>query len=777
MKIVNISTHSLVDFLLRRGSIDNRVYNKSSMAEGTRIHLRYQQMQNGSYLSEQELICTVDYEDYEFIISGRADGIILRKDYPIIDEIKSTVMDLNEFYNEQKDWHLGQAKLYAYMYAKEKELDTIGVRLTYISQRDEEDKLILNFKYDLFELEKFVVDLITQYMEFYRQIDAHIEERISSSNSLEFPFKEYRKGQRELAKYVYGTIINDDTLFIEAPTGIGKTMSTLFPAVKTFSCSNTDKIFYLSAKKVAKEVAFEASKILVKKGLKARCIKFSSKEKMCMTDLGHCNPDECPFALGYYNKIKEVLNELINNEDIIDETVINSYAIKYTVCPFELQLDASLFSDIIICDYNYLFDPLVYLKRYFDDAKTNYVALIDETHNLVDRSRDMYSTSISLKTLLNVKYKMKKLKHPKFKKALKKGILYLSEFSEGTDIVMVEGNIDVKLNSILNQLFKQGQDILKNYQSFVNEDFLNFFREVNEFLKISEYVSNDFKMYYERTIDDVIVNIRCVDSSKLIAKTLKKLKSAVFFSATLTPIDYYVKCLGGNESTPVIKLESPFPSEHLLTLVRNDISTRYRDRELSYKNIALTIESVIKKRKGNYLVFFSSYQYLENVYMHLNLSDDINCIKQTRDMTDGEREEFLSHFVIEPNKTTLGLAVLGGVFSEGIDLVADKLIGSIIVGVGLPQISFERDLIKEHFDEQEMNGYDYSYVNPGITKIIQAAGRVIRSEKDIGVVVFIDDRYTYSKYRDIINKQYKNCHYVSSINEIERKLTIFWQDK
>lgn len=777
MKIVNISTHGLVDFLLRRGNIDNRVYNKSSMAEGTRIHLRYQQMQNGKYLSEQELSCSLEFEDYTFIISGRADGIILGNNYPIIDEIKSTVADLNEFYNEQKDWHLGQAKLYAYMYAKEKRLDLIGVRLTYISQKDEDDKLILNFKYDFLELEEFVFDLITQYMLFYSQIDSHMEERMVSSCNLEFPYKEYRKGQRELAKYVYGTIINDDTLFIEAPTGIGKTMSTLFPAVKTFSCSNTEKIFYLSAKKVAKDVAFEASKILIEKGLKARCIKLSSKEKMCATGHGHCNPDECPFAIGYYNNIKDVLNEIINKEVIIDETVINEYSMKYTMCPFELQLDTSLFCDIIICDYNYVFDPLVYLKRYFDDTKTNYVALIDETHNLVDRSRNMYSSSLSLKMLINLKYNFKRVKHPKFKRALKKAILHLENFKDEENIVMVNDDFDGSFYSILNQIFKQGQDILKNYQNSVNEEFLEVFRNVNEFLKISEFISSDFKLYYERKDGDIIANIRCVDSSKLIAKTLKKLKSSIFFSATLTPIDYYVKCLGGNDDTPVIKLESPFPSEHLLTLVRNDISTRYRDREYSYKEIARTIESVINKRKGNYLVFFSSYQYLDNVYNHLELSSEIHCIKQTRDMTDEEREEFLSHFVLIPNKTTLGLAVLGGVFSEGIDLVSDKLIGSIIVGVGLPQINFENDLIKNHYDEQEMNGYDYAYVNPGITKIIQAAGRVIRSEKDVGVVVFIDERYMYNKYRNILNKQYKNCYYVSSTNEIERKLTTFWKDK
>lgn len=777
MKKVVLSTHGLVDFLLRRGSIDNRIYNNASMTEGTRIHLRYQQIQNGSYLSEQELKCSIEYDDFLFEITGRADGIIVGKEYPIIDEIKSTVADLKEFYEEQKEWHLGQALVYAYMYAKENSINRMGVRLTYISQRDEEDKLIINFSYDFDEIESYVMNLIKEYVAFYRMIDMHNIDRIESADRLEFPYKEYRKGQRELAKYVYGTILNEDTLFIEAPTGIGKTMSTLFPSVKTFSCCDTEKIFYLSAKKVAKDVAFEAAKTLLANGLKAKCIKISAKEKMCLSERGHCNPDECPYALGYYNKIKEVIKEIIQKEKLIDENVITKYALKNEMCPFELQLDVSLFTDIIICDYNYLFDPMVYLKRYFDESKTKYVALIDETHNLVDRSRDMYSCELSLDSICTLQYKFKKMKHPKFKRALKKLVIYLSKFQNGDMYQIIESDFDSELYQILNLVFKHGQDILKNYQNYVIDEFLQVFRDVNHFLKLSEFISSDFKLYFENANEDVIVHIKCVDSSKLISKTLKKLKASIFFSATLTPIDYYVKCLGGNDDTPIVKLESPFDSNHLLTLVRKDISTRYKDREFSYKEIARTIESVIKKKKGNYLVFFSSYNYLDNVFDNISLENDINLIRQTKEMNDKERDDFLSNFVSEPTNTTVGFAVLGGVFSEGIDLVSDKLIGSIIVGVGLPQISFERDLIKEHYSSEEMNGYEYSYVNPGITKIIQAAGRVIRSDDDIGVVVFIDDRYMQMKYRDIIRKQYPNSFYVSSCKEIEDKLEIFWKEQ
>lgn len=776
MKEIVLSVHGLVDFLLRSGNIDNRIFNNSSMAEGSRVHLRYQQIQNNNYLSEEELSCEIVVDDFKFVISGRADGIILGKKTPIIDEIKSTVIELEKFYEENKNWHLGQAKVYAYMYAKENELDTMGVRLTYISQKDDEDKLIINFSYSFDELEEFITNLCVDYLSFYKMIDLHKNQVKISADALDFPYGNYRPGQRDLAKYVYGTILNEDTLFIEAPTGIGKTISTLFPAIKSIPKCGSEKIFYLSAKAMAKEVAFDASKLMLEKGLDAKVIKLNSKEKMCFTGEHRCNPDECLFAIGYYDKLRSILTEIVQNESLINDEVIYKYANRYQVCPFELQLDVSLFCDLVICDYNYLFDPIVYLKRYFELSKTNYVALIDETHNLVDRSREMYSTSLELDEFLKVQKKFKKFKHPKFKRSLKKIIVYLNDINECEDEYMIqEEDFDPYFYELLMNYFKQCQDILKNFPEVNYDIFIDNFRNVNRFLKISEFISKGFITYYQKDKDNLFAHIKCVDSSKLVKDTLRKLKSSIFFSATLTPIDYYVKCLGGNDDTPIMKLESPFPSENCLTLVRSDLSTRYKDRINTYKEISKTIDLVIKKKVGNYLVFFSSYQYLEEVYSRMEFDPNIRYIKQTRDMEDKDKNKFLSYFEVDPTKTTVGFAVLGGIFSEGIDFYSDKLIGAIVVGVGLPQISFERDLIKEHFDSEEINGYEYAYVNPGITKIIQAAGRVIRSENDKGIIVFIDDRFKQFKYRNILQKQYKNNQYVTNERQIEFLLEQFWK--
>ncbi len=776
-KEIVLSVHGLVDFLLRRGDIDNRIYNSNAMSEGTRIHLRYQQIQSGEYLKEHYLETKLDIDDFTFVLSGRADGIIVNEDKVIIDEIKSTVSDLDKFYEEQKEWHLGQAKVYAYMYLKMNNLKKCGVRLTYISQLDFSDKLILNFTYSFEELEEFIVDLCKKYLVFYTSLYKHKLLKKHTAKELSFPFENYRPGQRDLAKYVYGAILNNESVFIEAPTGIGKTMSTLFPSVKAFSSLDIDKIFYLSAKNVAKNVAFDACKLLIKKGLVIRAIKLSSKEKLCRCDSRKCNPDECPFTKGYYDKLMSVISETIKKYDTIDENIVNQIADEQLMCPFELQLDLSLYCDVIICDYNYLFDPLVYLKRFFEQEITPYVALIDEAHNLVDRSRDMYSATLDNNMLKNLRHEFKRFKALSFKKSLRKLINYIDEQKENIDeeYIRVEENFDSKFYSLVENAFKNFQDIMKNFPEYTTNLFLESFRMLNRFLKISDYIDESFALYYQIIDEEVGVNIRCVDSSKLVKHTLSKLQASIFFSATLTPIDYYISCLGGDEFTPKVILDSPFDKNNLLTIVRDDISTRLKDRNLSYDEIAKTIESIVSQKKGNYLVFFSSYQYLKDVYACLEENENIKYIVQEREMEEEDRNRFLDNFALDPKITTVGMAVLGGAFSEGIDLTSERLIGAIIIGVGMPTISYERNIVKDYFQENGKDGFDFAYVFPGMNKVMQAAGRVIRGEFDIGLVVFIDDRFSYWKYKALLKEQYKYPYHVKDTKKIKEIVSSFWE--
>lgn len=771
MKKLYLSVHTLVDFLLRSGDIDSRIFNNASMLEGTRIHLRYQKMQEGNYLSEEKLTGIINYEDYEITLEGRADGIILGGKRIIIDEIKSTVAPLDEFYETQGNWHLGQAICYAYLYALDHDEKEMEIRLTYISQHDD-SKLFKSFIFDFDELKERVYSYIEDYLSFYKRQEYHNQLRNTSADNLEFPYGEFRKGQREVSKYVYSVCKNGGEFFFEAPTGTGKTISALFPAVKTFSDEKNEKIFYLSAKNQTKEVALNAVKAMVDKGLNVRSILISSKETMCQCEATTCNPDECIFAKGYYSKLRKALDELSEENQMHDTDSILKYAIKNEMCPFELQLDYSLLCDIIICDYNYLFDPLVHLKRYFDDVNTPYFALIDEAHNLAERSLDMYSCELCEDDFLLLQKIFKSHKHPKFKRALKKLIKSFADFKSEDEYFIVDGDLSIDFYSILEEFFKVSQDILRNYEEYVSEHFISCFRAVNRFIKIHDYFNESYKIYYQQ--DNSTLYMRCIDASKFLHDTISKIRGAVYFSATLTPMPYYIKRLGGDSDVPTMKLPSPFSKKNLLLLVRGDISTRYKDRHRSYQKIVDSIYSLVKQKVGNYLVFFPSYQYLNDVLNLYPKEDNVNIIVQTKEMDRLQKDIFLNNFKKNPDNTTIGFAVLGGSFSEGIDLTNDKLIGAVIVGVGLPGICFERDIMKEYYDSKEESGFDYAYTNPGMNKVMQAAGRVIRTKDDVGVVLLIDERFLTRKYQDLFKVEWSHYIDVYSEDEIVSYTSRFW---
>lgn len=777
-KKIKLSVHNLVDFLLRSGSIDSRVYNKTSMTEGSRIHAFYQKKQGDNYLAEYYLEHCFTVDGFEVTLQGRADGIILFKHEVIIDEIKSTVIDLKTFADEQGDWHLGQAKCYALMYGLEYQLTSVGIRMTYIHQGTDE-KMIRQTTYAISDLSDEIHDLIRRYLEFYNIIFRKTEARNESAKGLRFPFNSFRIGQKELAKYVYAIARQGGTLFVEAPTGIGKTISTLYPFVKSFSDETTDKIFYFTAKTSGKEAASQAMSILKNKGLDASFVTITAKEKICFNPGAGCNPDECPFAKDYYNKVNDVIKTMILSASTFDYETITKYAFDANICPFELELDLSIFTDVIICDYNYLFDPLVYMRRYFEETQGNYLALVDEAHNLVERARDMYSAELTVHSFNLMKKSIKKLEHKKIKssiRSLQKHFKTLID-TEQEEHTILAGH-DLKFYRSLNTFLLAGQDILKNYHSFVTDDFLDFYFGVNKFLKLFDLYDDSFVTYTHRYgKKDLSIKIFNLDPSRHIRRNLNKVHSRVLFSATLSPINYYVDVLGGMATDPVLMLPNPFPPENRLLMIAPTVSTKYKHRQDTFGEIADYIERFISHKIGNYLVFFPSYQYLNDVSSILMANPELNIITQTKDMKDDEKEAFLDRFVLNPTRTTIGLAVLGGAFSEGIDLAEDRLIGAVIIGVGLPQLSFERDLIRHHYDKNEHNGFEFSYVNPGMNRVMQAVGRVIRSETDRGTVLLIDDRYLQARYRNLFKQEWTNYQVVTSAEDIDELVAKFWSKK
>ena len=774
-KVLTLSVHQLVDFLLRVGDIDNRVYNATTMNEGTLIHAMYQARQNKNYISEYQLKDSFKVNGFEVILEGRADGIIVHDDDVIIDEIKSTISNLEDFYNEQREWHLGQAKCYALMYAREKKLDHIGIRLTYINQLDK-SMMVKDFSYLTSELEKDITNLLDEYTTFFQIIYDRTVARNESAKDLAFPYPSFRSGQKKLAKYAYGVAQNGGILFAEAPTGIGKTISTLYPFVKSFASGDNEKIFYLTAKNSGKEMAFNATKLMVEKGLQASGISIMAKDKVCLCPGKACNPDECPFAKGYYSKIKDIIKESISKYKLFSTDDVVEIAKHYAVCPFELSLDLSLYVDVIICDYNYFFDPMVYLKRYFDTDASNMLVLVDEAHNLVERGRSMYSASFDSFKYKQVKKSLRHFEHKKIKNAMKR---ITKLFAEYEDLPNGNHKIDMLNKTQLNAIqafLLAASDVNKNHHTVVTDEFTDFYFDLNKFIKLLDFYDETFSLYVSKRDKDVKVNLYCIDPREHLKRTLDQVKGKVIFSATLSPSDYYIDMIGGEKTDPVLFLESPFPKENLRLMVAPKVSIRYKNRADTIKEVSEYIRELVHGKLGNYFVYVPSYEYLESLVPYLQ-DEEFELIIQEKDMSELEKEQFLTCFVDKPSKTTIGLAVVGGAFGEGIDLVGERIIGVCVVGVGLPQLCYERDLIRDYFNIVENNGYDYAYVAPGMNKVMQAVGRVIRSESDRGVALLIDDRYLTETYHDLFKNIYSNYEVVTSKKDVKNQVENFWEIK
>ena len=785
MITLSLSVHQIVDFLFRSGDIDDRIYNTSSMLEGTRLHKFYQDRQGNNYLKEYYLKYIFYVDDYELIVDGRSDGIILG---PIvtIEEIKTTVDDLDHFFKENEMWHLAQAEFYAYIYAKTNNLNKINVSLMYFSQ-NKKDRLKKIYNYDFDILEQKIYCYLNDYLSYQKTF--LIKERIrdESLKNLSFPFPFIRNGQNELIESTIECVFNHTSNFVEASTGIGKTISTLYGSLCLMKDKRIDKIFYSTPKNSGFLSAINALNIFKNKDVRLTSVEIIAKDKACLNKkrIGKCNPDECKFTIGYYDKLKEVIKEIVLNNDIIDANLIKKYALKYTMCPFELSLDLSLLADVIISDYNYLFDPISQLKRYFESPDKQYkmIALIDEAHNMVNRSVDMFSSILSSSSFFKALTDLKKIRNKQIMKiynSLEEYFNYYLEFdfSEQKEFILDSLNIDFVL-----RLKKYNEEIKKyrlKHKKFKSENVDNFNRDLYRFLLIYDYYikyKDQYKLFIRsEKEDEITLNMMCLDASKFIVSSLNHFEGSIFFSATLSPIDYYINLIvNNNNNVKTLSLPSPFKKENFKVLVDNSTSFIYKDRLLTIDKIRDYILTFSKKRKGNYMVFCPSYKYLETLKLVLK-DDDLNIIYQEKNMTNVSKDLFLNEFKEKVNKTTVGVVVLGGIFSEGIDLVGDRLNGVIILGIGLPSISFENELKKEYYNSLSYNGFEYAYINVGINKITQALGRLIRSENDKGIALLIDYRYKNKTYIPLFNDKWSNHKVIKNKYELEDELDKFYKN-
>ncbi|MDO5047310.1 MAG: ATP-dependent DNA helicase [Anaerococcus sp.] len=773
--IVKISVRNLIEFLMRSGDIDNSFRDNNRMIKGIRAHQKIQESYGKNFKKEVSLKNKTSLGGVDFEVEGRADGILYKNGSYMVDEIKSTTRPLSQIDGENK-LHWAQAKCYGYFLIADKNLESISISLTYVSTEDYRNKV---FKKDFSkdDLNDFYMSLLGDYLNFSKIISTNISMRNETANALAFPFENYRKGQRKMAVGIYRAILDEKKLFIDAPTGIGKTISSIFPAIKSFGENLSDKVFYLTSKTTTGKEALKAIKLLVKKGLYIRAIQLSSKERICLNDEVKCNPKDCPFAKGHYDRVNSGLVEILANEDILGFDLIRSYAEKYRLCPFELQLDLSTYSDFIICDYNYVFDPNVYLRRFFEDNLSEFIFLIDEAHNLLDRSRDMYSASLKDIDFILLKDYFDIKKHKIIIKNIDHVIDYFSEAYKkyGQKLVYYTSShldtIDEKLLNLQSSLEKF-LIIEKDHKAY--DEILKIYFDINRYLRISENFTGGFyNVITYKDIEDIkIFEIKCVDPSSVLKNKYNLARSSIFFSATLSPLRFFINLLGAKDSLK-LRLNSPFdPNKQLV--IQKSISTRYQDRKFNREKIVQEIEDFVSAKKGNYFIFFPSFKYLNDVADFYKKRYKREIIIQDANMSQKQRKKFLDKF--SKSKANIGFVVLGGIFSEGVDLIGDRLIGAMIISVGMPGLSFDRDLIKKHFDQEGLNGFDYSYTYPGINKVFQAIGRVIRSESDRGIIYLIDDRYRWDKYIRLFPRTIGNIHYLEKDQPATEIISKFWSE-
>lgn len=776
--IIRISVRSLVEFILREGDIDNRVsgsMEKDAMLLGGKIHRKIQSRMGTNYTAEVPLKIQMPCDGFVLQIEGRADGVLKDDGKVLIDEIKGILRSL-EHLEAPVPVHLAQAKCYAYIYAVQNSLKCIDVQMTYCQMETEEIRRFCQ-EFEFQELQTWFQDLVTQYEKWAKFEIEWRNVRNDSIRQIEFPFP-YREGQRDLVASVYRTILRKKKLFIQAPTGVGKTMATVFPAVRAVGEGLGEKIFYLTAKTITRTVAEQAFSLLKEKGLLYKTITLTAKEKICFCEEAECNPDACPYAKGHFDRVNDAVFDLITHSGDWSREVLEEQAKKHMVCPFEMSLDVSNWADAVICDYNYAFDPQAHLKRFFSESgKGEYLFLIDEAHNLVERGREMYSASLYKEDLLEVR-EMVKAEDPKLAKGLSEcnqQFLELKRECEHYQILKSVSHIALKLMNVLSKL----EDYLEECKDAEKKKrVLDFYFAVRSFLNIHDIMDENYVIFSEMMEDGRFqIKLFCVNPAVNLQNYLEQGNSTIFFSATLLPVHYYKKLLSVEKDDYAVYAHSSFPQENKFLFIGTDVSTRYTRRgESTYQRFARYIAVMAEQKKGNYMAFFPSYRFLEEVHTcFLECVDhEVDSICQVSYMDEEQREEFLEEFEQEREKSLVAFCVMGGIFSEGIDLTDDKLIGAVIAGTGLPQVCTEREILKQYFNAADMDGFDYAYLYPGMNKVLQSAGRVIRTESDRGVILLLDDRFRAMRYREVFPREWQQ-YQLGSVKNLEQEIRTFWE--
>lgn len=688
----------------------------------------------------------------------------------------------------------GEGYVAAYCYAAEHGCGKVELTFVYVNS-ERGDFARVSETVTVKKLKTFFDKCVDAVALYARPEVERVTVRVPSMKALKFPYRYIRDGQSEFVRRAYRTVARGGTLFATAPTGTGKTVSAIYPAVRAMGEGKRDKTFYFTPKETTAKAAVDCIELLAKNGAVIRAVKITAKEKLCRRGL-LCRTDRTACEGCTSNSTANAALALYDlQRTVVTAEEINEIATRYGVCPYELSLTYAELCDLVICDFNYLFDPSVYIRRFFTYGG-NYIFLIDEAHNLPDRAREMYSAETDVQTLTAVAESKLLGEYSKTKKltavSAEKFAEILTPYIK--DEIRTDGDgrryaathlkeVPIELYGLFDELKAAVEDeIFINYAAKDEEksariSFLrDFYGRLNRFYTVMQRFDGAYEVFIFYSDGDIRVKLFCIDTGREIAERLSKGSAAVFFSATLTPLYYYKALLGGDGTSDMLELESPFDTTQLSVSVMDKISTRTSEREDTLSAVCRVIAATLSAKRGNYMIFSPSFAYAEALSKLFQAKyPKLKVLCQKKNMTQKERRDFLDEFSKDGGSYLVGFCVLGGIYSEGIDLAGDRLIGAVIVGIGMPALSCEREAICAYYDEKYEEGRQFAYIYPGMNRVLQAAGRVIRNETDRGVIVLVDDRFDDPIYKKIMPSLWKGMKFIPEAKALREKLDEFWR--
>lgn len=770
---LRVSVRALVEFTLHAEDIAPAGPDRERMQEGSRAHRARQgaaQEDQPGYEAEVALSLTVaGGEGFDLEVSGRADGLFEADGLLCVEEIK--LWGAEEPLQEAVPAHAAQAACYAHMLCVSRGVPAIRMDIVYADIRGSvlqrftqvQDAKALAARFD---------ELRIPYARWQEALLRWRRTRDEALEAFPFPYSEFRAGQRTFSGNVFVAVRDRKRLLAQAPTGTGKTAATLFPALKALRAGYTKQIFYLTARTTGRALALSTLRHFLQNGARARALELTAKDKVCpLGALRRCDPEYCEMAKGFYIRLADAVQELLAI-DMWDREAVAAVAGRHNICAFELSLSLAEIADVIVCDYNYAFDPVARIQRIFLQ-RNDMTLLVDEAHNLVDRARDMLSAQADSATLrqLRAQYGKQYGRKTTPYRALTRVLRRLKEIrgeaaEEGT--VRLEAPPEGLAEDMQGLADALGEAMAKGQGAMLTDAF----SDALSYVQCADRVDETYAILLERDGKEARVRLLCLDPAPYLNGLTAKVRGVVYFSATLTPLPQMRALLGGEEADGMLALPSPFPPEHM-RVVRMPIDTRYAQRQRTAPQVARAIAALVQSRPGNYLALFPSYSYMRLVREHFEaLEVPVQVICQESGMDESARDAFLARF--EPGREVVGFCVMGGVFAEGIDLPGERLLGVAVVGVGLPQLCMERDVLRDYFNERRRDGFALAYRIPGMTKVLQSVGRVIRTHADKGTALLIDARFFDPEYEALLPAHFFPLYAAATVRALTGLLFDFW---